>query len=471
MNPRPEIYRTGYDRSAARIGIVHLGCGAFHRSHQAVYVDDCMEATGDLRWGIAAVNLRAADGASFARARAAGEGYLLKTHAPDGVANFRLVRSLLAFADWSRDAEEAEALLALESVHAATVTVTEGGYCLGVGGRLDLSHPAIAKELAGGGESSVYAYLGRALARRVEAAAGPISILSCDNIRANGRLFERAFLDWLELAGRSELAGWVRENAAFPCSMVDCITPCGCETLASEARALLPGVESAPVHSESFRQWAIENRLAGPFPRLEECGVQIVEDVAPYEEAKVRILNGGHAGLAYLGALAGYATFDQVIRDPLLRRHLDGWVGEEVLPGLDMALPFDKRAYWEGVAARFGNRGIADQLERICMDGWSKMPIFVQPTLASCLEQGIRPRFGYDCVASWYVFARRCGQGRSRIAYRESRMEALEPLLAPGREEEFARTEELWGRLPESHGAFVADVVSSVNRMEARWRD
>ena len=152
-------------------------------------------------------------------------------------------------------------------------------------------------------------------------------------------------------------------------------------------------------------------------PDLVRAGVQTVKDVDPYEEAKIRILNGGHTGLCYLGALAGHQTFDEAMRDPRIRPHFDGWEEQNVLLGLTIELPFDRVEYLRQVAERFSNRAIADNLERICMDGWSKFPIFIRPSLEGCLAQGIDPTFGYDVVASWYVYARRHAAGAMHIPY------------------------------------------------------
>ncbi len=252
--------------------------------------------------------------------------------------------------------------------------------------------------------------------------------------------------------------------------MVDRITPRATPELAAEIEALFPGRRLAPIHAEAFIQWVVEDDFRGPFPDLRASGVQIVADVDPFEEAKIRILNGGHTGLAYLGALAGHRTFDAAMRDPAIRTHFDRYESECVLPGLaGVAVPFDKEAYLREIAARFENRAIADALERICMDGWSKMPIYIRPTLASCLAQGLSPDAGYDCIASWYVYARRVAAGTMPIAYAEPYWTTLEPLLADGREEDFARTRALWGELPERHAGFVPGVSEAIARMAARW--
>jgi D-arabinitol 4-dehydrogenase len=464
-----KLEQTSYDRRAVSPGIVHVGYGAFHRAHQAVYVDDYMQTTGDLNWGISAVNLRASESVPFAAAQKAAEGYLLKTTAPDGTQRMRLVRPHVDFQDWSQDASAAEEAAACPTIHVISLTVTESGYYLNGDQNLNQKDPVIATELSSGRPNSVYAYLSRVLAKRAEATGLPVTIMCCDNIRANGHMVERNLLAYLELTQQGALADWVHANVCFPCSMVDRITPQGTAELNSEIAANFPNRPLAPIHGEAFTQWVLERKFAGPFPDLSVSGVQIVEDVDPFEEGKIRILNGGHTGLAYLGALAGYKTFDEAMRDPDLRAHFDGWERHEVLPGLNFDLPFDKSAYLEEVTARFDNRALADQLERICMDGWSKMPIYIRPTLGACLQQRITPRFGYDCVASWYVYARHVAKGRMPIAYHDPYWDVLEPLLQPGQAEAFARTQALWADLPHAFESFVPDLVRAIKEMDGKW--
>ena len=224
-----------------------------------------------------------------------------------------------------------------------------------------------------------------------------------------------------------------------------------------------------PIHAEAFSQWVLEERFAGPAPALANAGVEIVPDVHPYEEAKIRILNGGHTALAYLGALAGYNTFDEAMRDPKLREHFDAFEREEVLPGLRLELPFDKNEYLRKVSGRFCNRAIADQLERICMDGYSKVQLYLRPTLASCLEQGIEPKHTFDCIASWFVYARRFKSGDTHVPYNEPYWDHLSPLLNAGNEMEFATSEVLWGELPELYSGFAPALVSAIQEMENSW--
>jgi len=282
-------------------------------------------------------------------------------------------------------------------------------------------------------------------------------------------MLERNFLTYLSLLGMDDLLQWVRAHATFPCSMVDRITPRATETLEHDVNALFPERGQTAIQAEAFIQWVLEDHFAGPMPDLAQAGVQVVKNVDPFEEAKIRILNGGHTGLAYLGALAGHTTFDQAMRDPLIRPHFDGSEAEEVLPGLTVALPFDKQAYRDEIAARFENKTIADTLERICMDGWSKIPIYVRPTLESCLKLGITPRYGYACIASWYVYARRFAAGTMPVTYHDPYWGDLLPLLAKGQEMAFAQNRQLWAQLPETYPDFGAGVVAAINEMEKSW--
>jgi len=463
------LHQTRYAREKCKIGVVHIGYGAFHRAHQAVYLDDYMEETGDLNWGIAAVNLRAEDAIGFGRARQITDGYLVKTIDVDGTDYFRMVRSHQCFRDWSSEPEDAEQLVASRDVHLISITVTESGYYMDGEGKLDLADPIIASELNGTEHRTVYAYLSRALSRRKEAVNLPITVLCCDNIRANGKMLQRNLVAYLEASQQNALAQWVKRNVSFPCSMVDRITPHSTSDLVVEANNLFGSAVLEPVHAEAFSQWVLEEKFAGPAPALASAGVEVVPDVHPYEEAKIRILNGGHTALAYLGALAGYKTFDEAMRDPKLRKHFDAFELEEVLPGLRLELPFDKHEYLRKVSNRFCNRAIADQLERICMDGYSKVQLYLRPTLASCLEQGIEPRHTFDCIASWFVYARRAKSGHTHVPYNEPYWDQLSPLLDEGNEMEFATNAVLWGELPEAYSGFAPALVYAIQEMENSW--
>ena len=219
-----QLYKTRYDRSKCDIGWVHIGFGAFHRAHQALYIDDYMQATGDLRWGIAAVNLHARDQSQFAEASALQDGYLLKSIPPVGDADYRVVRSHIVFKDATLNREGAVALFAEKSVFVMSITVTESSYYFAEDWTLDKSAPHIASELKGESASTIYSFLEEAMEVRALNNAA-ITVLCCDNIRANGDKLRNAFLAYLKAKNKHTLAKWVSNNATFPCSMVDRITP------------------------------------------------------------------------------------------------------------------------------------------------------------------------------------------------------------------------------------------------------
>ena len=471
MHPaaEPALLQTTYDRDAARIGVVHVGVGAFHRAHQAVYFDDLMERTGDLGWAIAGVNLRSAQSADLARLGDGGGTYIVKSYDPDGGSEFRLVRAHKAFLDWSRHAAEAEDLVAAADVQALTLTVTESGYCLADDGRLDLDNPEIRAELGGAGKSSVYAYLRAALRKRRAAGGRPVTVLCCDNLRENGTMLERNFGRYLAAAGETGLASWVSDCVSFPCSMVDRITPRPDGRHSREVAERFGIRGDFTIHCERFRQWVIGDRFVGRRPELDSAGAELVADVHPYEEAKIRILNGAHLALAYLAALRGFETYDAALRDPTLDAFFDALTTREILPSLDGATPVDLPAYRDSVKRRFLNRSIADRITRIAMDGASKFPIFLLPTIRACLAQGILPRSALTSVASWYVFLRRLEAGRLRFDYVDPKQPLVRPLLGEGREEEFARLPALWGDTPRRYPEFVREVCARLAELDAEY--
>ena len=463
---------SGYTQADCAPGILHLGYGAFHRAHQAFYVDRYMQQSGDLRWGIIAVNLRGADAGRFAADQYA-QDYVLKTVSAAGMEEYHALRPHLDFVDWSAEPEAAEKLAALPEISLITITVTESGYYLDDSGRLNLKDPLLAQELAGGHAHSVYAYLHAGLRRRMQAGGGPVSVLCCDNIRANGRMLEANLKDYLQVCEDQELLDWLAEHASFPCAMVDRITPKPLPEYTRQTQHLF-GREDGPEHgptvlAEDFIQWVIEDRFVAPRPQWEQAGVTMTCSVTPYEEAKIRILNGGHLCLAYLGALAGHRTFDRALDDAELFDHFFRFETEEVLPALTLQLPFDKRAYLDQITARFRNASIGDTLERLCMDGLAKHPLYLLPTLADSFAAGREPRLGIRSVAGWYVLARRVSSGLMDFDYIEPRMAELKPLLADGAFDAFANSRLIWGELPQIYPAFADILRNQVTEVEARW--
>lgn len=465
----PQVTATTYDRASCAVGVVHLGFGAFHRSHQAVYIDDYMDVSGDLRWGIAAVNLRGSEAGHFQTAAddvARHDGYYLKSFSAEGQVALRRVRSHVQFTDWSADRSGAEGLLSMPSVHLVTITVTESGYYTDPNGNLNTTDATIAAEISGGVAQSVYGYLRAALQARMTSTGAPLTIACCDNIRQNGKMLNRNFVAYLEACGDATLADWTAKNVAFPCSMVDRITPRSEETLAAELSSLVGSKVASPVMAEDFIQWVLQDKAAGPMPDLAQSGVTVTPDVDPYEETKIRVLNGGHTAMCYFAALEGIETFDTIMRTPHLAAHFDAFEKEEVLPAITIDLPFSKDDYLAAIARRFSNKAIGDTVARICADGMIKFPIFIRPTLEGCLAQGIMPTNALRSIASWHVFAQHVAAGKIPFKYVEPSWDKLEAMLGT---DAFITSRQLWGDIPTTYPNFAENLRREISELEQKW--
>ena len=313
---------------------------------------------------------------------------------------------------------------------------------------------------------SVYGYLRGGLARRMQQTGAPLTIACCDNIRQNGEMLRRNLLSYLEACQDDTLLEWVSENVAFPCSMVDRITPRSPDELGTELTEQLGALVSAPIMAEDFIQWVLQDTAAAPMPDLRQVGVIITSDIDPYEETKIRVLNGGHTALAYMAALEGIETFDAAMRVPQLNAHFRAFETEEVLPAITVELPFSKTNYLEKIGQRFSNRAIGDTVARISADGVAKFSIFILPTIEGCLKQGIIPNFAIQSIASWYQFARHCKAGKIAFTYLEPSWVELEQMLDS---DEFVTSSQLWGDIPQTYPIFAETLRREISEMEQKW--
>lgn len=463
------IAATTFDRSACDVGVVHLGFGAFHRAHQAAYIDDYMQVSGDLRWGIAAVNLRGSEAAQFQTAAAdvaRHDGYFLKSVSAEGQVALRRVRSHVKFVDWSVERAASEALLSQPSVHLVTITVTESGYYTDPNVNLNTQDPMIAAEVAGDAAQSIYGFLRSALRGRMETIGAPLTIACCDNIRQNGKMLQRNLAAYLAACDDTQLADWVSANVAFPCSMVDRITPRSAPELSAELTQIVGSEVASPIVAEDFIQWVLQDSAAADMPDLAQAGVTVTPDVDPYEETKIRVLNGGHTALSYLAALEGIETFDAAMRVPHLNAHFHNFETKEVLPAITIELPFSKEDYLGHITRRFGNEAIGDTVARICADGMAKFPTFIRPTLRGCLSQGIMPVLTIKSIASWHQFARLYDAGKIPFKYVEPSWDQLKAMLGT---DAFVTSPQLWGDLPETYPEFADTLRRAITEMESKW--
>lgn len=366
--------------TAGKIAIVHLGLGAFHRAHQAVYLERYRQRSGDAEWGVSSANLRSSVGLVDAL-READYRYHVAEYADSETATLREVgvveEALFSGCSedgrWGRDLKALLTRLTAPETRIVTLTVTEKGYFLSpASGELLVGDPMVAADIAAPETPrTAPGILVEALHHRREAGVPAFTVLSCDNMPDNGKRTRRAVI---QLAERRDaaLAEWIAAEVAFPCSMVDRIVPAMTKTDFERLKAL--GVDDAnAVVCEAFTQWVVEDSFPQGRPGWELDGVEMVTDVAPFETMKLRMLNGSHSLLAYLGALAGIETvFEAVSRDEL-RELLRRYMLEEAAPTLSMPEGIDLSAYAEQLLTRFANDSLRHRLQQIAMDGSQKL--------------------------------------------------------------------------------------------------
>lgn len=383
----PTVARFAYDRAGQATGIVHFGIGAFHRAHMAWYTDRAMDA-GDRDWMIAGVSLRSD---AVARQLNPQDGLYTVVERSGLGSAMRIVGAVAGVHVASAVPDTVIAALAAPHVHIASFTVTEKGYCRAGDGGLD---PALA------GEGSIYPLLAAGLRRRRDAGLGGLTLLSCDNLADNGRQLERLLADWCERRDPA-LGAWIAAECAFPCTMVDRIVPAtGPDDLAT-VEAALGCRDEAAVMTEPFSQWVIEDRFAGLRPRWEAVGAQLVGDVAPYETAKLRMLNGAHSALAYLGLAAGHTFVHEAVADPAIRPLVERLMLAEAAPTIAAASGQDLPAYGEALLARFANPALDHRLTQIAMDGSQKVPQRWLATLVEQQRRGVRCPAILSALAAW----------------------------------------------------------------------
>lgn len=384
-------------RPAPVIGIVHFGPGAFHRAHQAAYIDDLLAT--DPRWGIAAVSMR-----SKATVAALAEQDGLYTLAVrDAEPSMRVIGAHRRFLG-PDDAAEIAALLADPAVALVTSTVTEKGYCLAGDGTLDMGHPDIVHDLAGvHPPRSVVGWIVAGLAARRAAGTTPFTPMPCDNLASNGRKLHAALIAFAR-ATDPALADWIAAEVRVPCTMVDSITPASDETLYADVAAAIGVADRAAVQRESFVQWVIEDVGRPIGPDLASVGATVTRDVSAYEMAKLRILNGAHSTLAYAGLLRGAVSVADAMRDPTLAGFVDAMIRDEIVPMLPVVAGLDLDAYRAAVLRRFRNPVIVHRLDQIAQDGSQKLPYRLGDTLLAQRAAGRMPVHVVAAYGAWIAF-------------------------------------------------------------------
>ena len=454
--------------AAAPRVILHLGLGSFHRAHQAVYLHELRE-TGDTRWQLAGGNLRPDMAETIAGLVAQGGEYTLETITPAGEHSYTRLTSIKEVSPYAPDLKGLIGRAVDVNTRIISLTVTEAGYYLDPNNVLDLDAADIANDLAaakaGKPGTTIYGGLAVMLKARMQAKAGPLTLLCCDNLRHNGDRSRSGLLQFIGQLGDSDLLAWVETNTTSPNNMVDRITPRPTPDVAERVLAATGKADAAPVMGESFIQWVIEDKFCAGRPEWEKVGGEMVESVAAYEEAKIRLLNATHSCIAWAGTLVGYQFIHEGTHDPVIRKFAYDYVTDDVIPVL-LPCPIDLERYRDVVLDRFGNPAICDTNQRVAMDGFSKIPGFIAPTIRERLAR----KESIDSVAMlpalFLAYLERWHRGQIAYTYQDQAMdpavahaicEAADPVAA------FCADTVLWGAL-----ASDTNLVAAIRAAYAR---
>lgn len=454
-----------YDRAQARVGIVHFGLGNFHRSHQAMYLDRLMNTGSGLDWGICGIGMKPGDRRKHQVLIDQDGLYTLVLRHPDGSLEGRVIGSVLEHRIAPDDPEAVYARLVDPAVRIVTLTVTEGGYLVDPATRaFNAGDPSVVHDVADrSNPQTSFGYLIEALRRRREAGIPPFTILSCDNLQGNGHYAHQAVVEMARLID-PDFAEWIDENVAFPSSMVDRITPVTTDDDRAAVTATFGIEDGWPVPAEPFTQWIVEDDFPMGRPPLEEVGVQFVEDVKPYELMKLRLLNGSHQALAYLGAPLGYELVDEAMADEHIYRFLDQYMRREAVPTLPPLPGFDLDGYIQAALDRFSNPKMRDTILRLAQDSSNRVAGFVLPTVRANLEEGRRVPLGAAIVAAWSQYWQLIGKEllpKSQVPEDVLAKEMTHAAMQwPERPLAFLEIEQIFGDLV-SYDAFVHDYIAA----------
>jgi mannitol 2-dehydrogenase len=455
-----------YRERRPRCGIVHFGVGGFHRAHQAMYLDRLLgEVADDDGWGICGVGLMPGD----ARMRDALVPqdclYTLTLRHPDGREDIRVVGSLVDYLFAPADPEAVLGRLTSPETRIVSLTITEGGYNFSpTTGRFDERSPEVRADLEPDAvPRTVFGYVVESLRRRRDAGLGSFTVMSCDNIAGNGEVAREMFTAFARLKD-PELASWIAEHTSFPSSMVDRITPATAPELLDDVEQRTGIADRWPVVTEPFSQWVLEDHFVAGRPPLEKVGVQIVDDVAPYERMKLRLLNGSHQALAYFGHLLGHHYVHDATEDPLLHELVRRYMDWEAEPTLDPVPGIDLVDYKRTLFVRFGNHHIADTVARLAAEASDRIPKWVVPVVRDQLASGGSVAASAAVIAGWTRYAEGVDESGREFRVVDRLADRLVPLARSSREEPlaFLRDEELFGDLA-SHSAFTEPYVRTLD--------
>ena len=400
---------------------LHLGLGSFHRAHQALYLQ-WLHDLGDESWILAGGNIRSDMADLIDVLQAQGGRYTLETVTTQGVREYKSIESIKHVISWDSELAGLTAVAIDPNTRIISFTVTEAGYYLDSQDRLDESFTDLASDLSGETTCTLYGALATLLSARKANGAGPVTLMNCDNLRSNGDRFAKGFEQFLAKRGEHELLAWVKENTSAPNAMVDRITPRPTAEVVERVKQATGLDDPAALMGESFIQWVIEDEFIAGRPAWEKVGVELVDDVMPYEEAKIRCLNATHSCIAWAGTMIGMEYIHEGTQDAEISQLGFDYVTDNVIPALPDC-PLDLAQYRDVVLDRFSNPHVRDTNARVAMDGFSKIPGFILPTIRDGIELGIKLDSVSILPALYLAFLERQQRGDISFVYEDQLMD------------------------------------------------
>ncbi|MBC7630463.1 mannitol dehydrogenase family protein [Aeromicrobium sp.] len=456
-----------YDRTSLTVGIVHIGVGGFHRAHQAMYVDRLLAAGGAQEWAICGVGVLPGD-RRMKKVLAEQDGlYTLALKHADGTWETRVIGSIVDYLFAPDDPEAVIERMAAKATRIVSLTVTEGGYNFSATtGEFDDHSPAVVADLAPGAvPSTTFGLVTEALRRRRDRGLAPFTVMSCDNIEGNGEVARATFTAFARLLD-PVLAVWIESKTSFPSSMVDRITPATtAEVIAGISDRY--GIEDQwPVAAEPFVQWVLEDDFPLGRPAFEEVGVQVVDDVGPYELMKLRLLNASHQALCYFGWLSGYRLVHEVVQDPLFSRFLVAYMDQEATPTLEPVPGIDLDEYKRTLIERFSNPEIRDTVARLCAESSDRIPTWLLPVIRTNLVSGGPITLSTAVVASWARYAEGSDEQGEPIEIVDALKDTLVPIAQAQRHDPtaFIANRSVFGDLIDD-GRFVEEYTAHLHSL------
>lgn len=459
LSKLPSSIRTPhYDRTALDAGILHMSVGGFHRSHQAVYVDQVLSQEAS-NWMIAGVGLMPQDLTNLNHLRGQDGLYAVLERAPNKD-DVRVVGSMKTVIHAPSETQTVIDQIANPAIKILSLTITEKGYYYNEHRDLDFTQANVQHDVALPADpKTAYGYIVKGLQKRVANNAGPITIMCCDNLPGNGHITEHLLTQFMQKAA-PDLLPWVKQNVSFPNAMVDRITPVTTPVIQEILEEKFGIRDEWPVVCEDYIQWILEDKFIAGRPAFEKVGVQMVSDVEPYEKMKVRLLNGSHSALSYVSYLMGYRAVDKAMADPLIVEFVKRYMDHDITPSVPNVPGIDLTAYKAKLIERFANPSISDQVQRLAEDGSQKIRNAIVPPLEFQIEKGASTKYIAFALAGWWRYLTGTDEQNDAITIKDPMAETLnnKARLTPEDALGLLSIDSIFGKELAGNAAFLAEV-------------